>query len=85
MKKEVKSSVLEFMQKNNTEDLSNNEFIYYIYAEYYWGIEFMRKWPSVSSITRCRRWVSANYWIWKRTKADKEENYIEEFARQNKY
>lgn len=96
MKKQVKEDVLEFMTEEDTSSMSSNEFIIQFlwrkcldrtaYEEYsHCSLEEeLRYWPSVESILRSRRQVIADYWIWERTKADSEEEYIEEFARKDK-
>ena len=91
MKKEVKSKVLAFMESVDTSELSTNKFIVdFIRWEYklvnQWNIlTYIELWPSFESIVRARRFISANHWIWKRTKADKEKVYIKEYARENKF
>lgn len=94
MKKDVREKVLNFIQNRDTSELSSNEFIW-DFIEYeawfnYWNwITMTRdlfcKIVSVESITRSRRKVIADHWIGKRTKADKEIDYITEFGRQNKF
>lgn len=91
MKKQIKEKVLAFMESVDTSDMSSNEFIYKfldlweMWSWPDWDRDKILNWPSFESILRSRRKVIADYWIGKRTKADSEEIYIEEFARQNKF
>jgi hypothetical protein len=79
------------MESVDTSDLSTNKFIVdFIRWEYklvnQWNIlTYIELWPSFESIVRSRRKVIADHGIWKRNKADTEEEYIEEFARTNKF
>ena len=93
MKKKVKEKVLAFMESVDTCELSTTKFIYeFIYFNLWYSCwhfreifldEFLKCNPEW--IVRARRKVIADHGIWKRTKADTEEEYIEEFARTNKF
>jgi len=97
MKTEVKQQVLDFMEEIETSEMSSNtfikEFLYYnespdIYPLWKDPDSFLflfMTWPSSSSITRSRRYIAKAYWIGKRNNADKQEEYINEFALQNKF
>ncbi len=88
MKKQIKEKVLAFMESVDTCDMSSNRFVYWYLKSLKPNMHFAKEflnWPSVESILRSRRKVIADHGIWKRTKADTEEEYIEEFARTNKF
>ena len=89
MKNDVKDKVLAFMNSKETKELNSNEFILgyhkhdheinwpkYSYFSFY--NKFMN-WPSVESILRVRRYAIKDYWFSKRTNADTEEEYKQEF------
>lgn len=90
MKKWITKDVLKFMESTDTSELSTNKFIVdFIRFQYrlvnQWNIlTYIELWPSFESITRARRKIIADYWIWKRTHADSEQSYIDEYARKNK-
>jgi len=84
MKVKVKDQVLEFMQRVNTCEMNSNEFVFEMYDRYFWKIFNFKKWPSVESITRARRYVTKAYGIWTRTKADSQQDYIDAYALKNK-
>jgi len=91
MKTKVKDQVLKFMKRYDTGDMNTNEFILeFLFRTDKNPVAFtpledlIRKWPSIESITRSRRYITKAYGIWKRTKADTEEEYIEEFALNNR-
>ena len=93
MKKQIKEKVLAFMESVDTSELSTakfiEEYIFYTltykpdcFAEVFLH-EFLKCNPEW--IVRARRSVIADHGIWKRTKADTEKEYIEEFGRTNKF
>ena len=94
MQKNVKEQVLEFMTEVDTSEMNSNEFVIEFtqrwlevseWIDNYTTVELFLKWPSVESITRSRRYIIKTHWIWVRTKADKEKDYIEEYALSNKF
>lgn len=88
MKKQVKDQVLEFMKDNDTSEMNTNEFVFKFIQTLTWDsiLNYTQciEAPSFESITRSRRWAIKTHWIWKRTKADTQETYIDEFVLNNK-
>jgi len=88
MRNKVKDQVLEFMQREDTSGMNNNEFIFEYYKTLTWDsilneVQF-RDLPSTESVSLSRRYITKIYWIGKRKNADTQKEYIDEFALQNK-
>lgn len=94
MKKWITKDVLKFMESTDTSAMNTNEFIieFLIYKAktllnepvYTISVDLLKKMESFESILRARRKIISDYWIWKRTNADTEQDYIDEYARKNK-
>lgn len=88
MKKWITKDVLKFMESTDTSAMNTNEFIV-TYINYNTWKNFLTEFDflecvSFESLLRARRKIIADYWIWKRTHADSEQSYIDEYARKNK-
>lgn len=88
--KNLKEKVLKFMESTDTSDLNTNEFIWeFIMYISPWSDELLPKrffthLPSMETILRARRFIIKTHGIGVRTKADTEEEYIWEYALNNK-
>ncbi len=85
--KRYREQMVEFMENRNTWTLSVNEFFYEYVKENGKTWDFRKDFFdfNVEGISRCRRYITKAYWIWVRTKADKEKDYIEEYSLSNKF
>lgn len=86
MKKWITKDVLKFMESTDTSAMNTNEFIVeFVHTKYdAYQLNDLILAPSVEGILRARRKIIADCWIWKRTHADSEQSYIDEYARKNK-
>ena len=89
MKNNVKESIKEFMNSQETKAMNTNEFIvfYFKYEHFLRAPKYshfslansLLRWVSVEWITRARRYAIKYDWFAKRINADTEEEYKQEF------
>ena len=84
MNKWIKTTVLRFMEENETWSMNTNQFVLNIYSQYFWKVFEYAEWPSFEWITRARRFITKTHWIGERTNATKEMEYIKQFSLNNK-
>ena len=82
--KKIKYQIREMMDSIDTKDMGANRFVFeYLnrYVKWFRTATKLLTWPSVESIVRARRKVTAeNPWKYDRTNADDQSVYIQEYA-----